>query len=445
MSGSARVGMKREHFVLVLLALYFLAIIVCLNRPGSELQAYRQTGLPFGCVPSPNRGYAVQDFALNLLYLRGIEERVVAHPYRQEEQERLMHHWLPTASSGMCHAYSPVAFVLALPLLALEPDQAYIAYSFIGAVSVLLLCHFYLFPAARTPFQLYLLIVCLVNLTWILAFAVGQSALITTPLLGTFWLLVQRRAAVAFARADVPLALLFWALCLKPSIAMIPLCLLLGARAWAALGLGAGLLAATWAFLGDRYGGWCSGLRDYADLLNHYYEGAMIPFMRDVFTRHGDTGANAYFATLFPGHSAFFFSLSHALFLGVSAGLLVLRWTGRLTASAQFQGMIWNFLLFCPYLLPSEDCIFCLLIVEGAFYRDGSLLEKALKLALVLALMNLRAGLTFPGQINFPLKCVLLAWILVEALRAHDRVAGPSPFGFAQGQDEVSRRVDARD
>jgi len=421
MSGPARVGVKREHFVLILLGFYLAAIIVCLNRPGSDLQAYRQTGLPFGCVPSPHRGYAVQDFACNLLYLRGIQDRAVAHPYRQEDQERLMHRWLPTASSGMCHAYSPVAFVLALPLLTMEPAHAYLLYSIIGAVGLLLLGHFHLFPAARTPFQLYLLIVSLVNLTWILAFAVGQSALITTPLLGAFWVLLQRRAARPCAFIDLLLALLFWALCVKPSIAMIPLGLLLGARAWAALGLGTGLLAVTWAAVGDRYGGWWTGLRDYSDLLNHYYEDAMIPFMRDVFTRHGDTGANAYFATWFPGHSAFFFSLSHALFLGASAGLLALRWTGRISPSGQFQGMVWNFLLFCPYLLPSEDCIVCLLIVEGAFFRGGSFFASGMKLILLLAMMNLRAGLTFPGQINFPLKCVLLAWILAEAFRARDR------------------------
>jgi hypothetical protein len=177
---------RRKRFVLFLLGLFFLALIVCLNRPGSELQAYRQTGLPFGCIPMPHGNYAVQDFAYNLLYFRGIQDQLVAHPYRQADQEKLIHHWLPSAGSGMCHAYSPVAFVLALPLLALFPAQAYLAYLLVSAACMILLCRFHLLPAARDRFQIYLLIVCFVNVTWVTAFAVGQSALMTTPMLGAF-------------------------------------------------------------------------------------------------------------------------------------------------------------------------------------------------------------------------------------------------------------------
>jgi len=205
-------------------------------------------------------------------------------------------------------------------------------------------------------------------------------------------------------------------------LALIPVALLLGARAWRELALLALLLLATWAVLGPFYGGWIDGLTDYRALLNHYYKGGMTPFMREVFTRHGDTGANAFFTTLFPDRSELFFDASRALFLGVTALLLALRWTGRLDASRHFRGMIWTFLMLCPYLLPSEDTIVCLLIVEGRFFRSRGLVRHAFLLLLMLALMNLRQGLTSPGQINFPLKCALLGWMAVEWMRHRDVV-----------------------
>jgi len=406
-------GLKR--FALIILGLFFLALIAFLNRPGSDLQSYKQAGLPFGCIPSPNGGYAVQDFAYNLMYLRGIDEHVVAHPYRQTDQETLIHHALPTAGSGMCHAYSPVALVLVQPFLALPPPLAYVAFSLLAALGFLLLYALDLLPRAVDRLQLYLLLVCAVNITTVTAFAVGQSALVTTPLLAAVWFLLRRSGREPWT--VFALAFLTWALCMKPSIAVIPVALLIGARAWSALGLTALLLAITWAALGSLYGGWVSGLRDYSYLIGHYYESAMIPFMRDVFTRHGDTGANAYFSTLFPGHSALFFTASRVLFLGSTLLLLTLRWMGRLTGSQHFRGMIWTFLMLCPYLLPSEDCVLCLLIVEGGFFRSRNIWRDGALLVLMLAIMNLRAGLTFPGQINFPLKCALLVWMTVEAIR----------------------------
>ena len=405
-------------FVLLILVGYFFILIAWLNRPNSDLQSYKAANLPFGCIPSPHEGYAVQDFACNLLYFHGIQDRLVAHPYQQADQEQLIHHWLPTAASGMCHAYSPVTYVLAQPLLYLPAAQAYIAYSIVCALGLIALYGLYLLPRATSRYQTYSLIICAINITVVTAFAVGQSALLTTSLLGAFWYFLQKRAQRSFTGTDIVLALLFWALCMKPSIAVIPLALLLGTRAWSALAMGGALLALTWAGLGNLYGGWWNGLHDYSLLLNHYYEDAMIPFMRAVFARHGDTGMNAYFCTLFPGHSFLFFTLSRLLFLTTTATLLALRLTNRLTPSAHFQGMVWNFLLLCPYLLPAEDCVLCLLIVEGAFFRPTSVLQGVTKLFLMLALMNLRAGLTFPIQINFPLKCVLLTWIIIEAARS---------------------------
>jgi len=415
------VDLRFRRFVLVVLAFFFFALIAWLNRPGSDLQLYKKAGLPFGCIPSPQGGYAVQDFSYNLLYLRGIAEQVVAHPYRQEDQVALIHHALPTASSGMCHAYSPVALVLAQPFLALPPPVAYVAFSLLAAGATLALYGLDLFPRAVDRLQIYLLVICAISITEVTALAVGQTALLTTPVIGAVaWLLRRERRGIW---TTVALALLTWALCLKPSLALIPVALLLGARAWAALGLTALLLAATWAALGPLYGGWWEGLRDYDVLLHHYYQDAMIPFMRDVFTRHPDTGANAVFSTLFPGHSGLFFTASREAFLAMTALLVALRWLGRIDFSQHLRGMIWVFLMLCPYLLPSEDTILCLLIVEGRFFRAGGMARNVALVVLLLAIMNLRAGLTFPGQINFPLKCGLLVWMGVEAYRSSPRPA----------------------
>jgi len=409
------VDVRFRRFVLLVVACFFLALIAWLNRPGSDLQLYKQAGLPFGCIPSPQGGYAVQDFSYNLLYLRGIAERVVAHPYRQEGQAALIHHALPTAAAGMSHAYSPVALVLAQPFLALPAPVAYLAFSLLAAGATLVLYGLDLVPRADR-LQVYLLIVCAINITEVTAVAVGQTALLTTPAIGAVaWLLRRERRGMWTA---IALALLTWALCLKPSLALIPVALLLGARAWAALGLTAFFLAVTWAALGPLYGGWWEGLRDYDALLNHYYQDAMIPFMRDVFTRHPDTGANAFFSTLFPGHSGLFFNASRVAFLAMTAVLLALRWLGRIDFSQHLRGMIWTFLMLCPYLLPSEDTILCLLVVEGTFFRAGGTVRNVALVALMIAIMNLRAGLTFPGQINFPLKCGLLVWMAVEMYRS---------------------------
>lgn len=413
MPNAAGTNTPLGRFVWVVLAFYLFGLIGWLNRPGSDLQLYKQAGLPFGCIPSPEGGYGIQDFSYNLLYLHGISARVVAHPYRQEEQVALMHHALPTAGSGMSHAYSPVAFILAQPFLALPAPLAYIAFSVLAAVATLLLYRFDLFPRASDRLQVYLLVVCAISITEVTAFAVGQTALVTTPLIGAVWWLLRRGGREAWT--IIALGGLTWALCLKPSIALIPVALLMGARAWSALGLTALLLALTWAALGPLYGGWIGGLIDYDRLLNHYYEDAMIPFMRDVFTRHPDTGANAFFSTIFPGHSGLFFTASRIGYLATTLLLLVLRFGGRLSPSQHFRGMIWTFLMLCPYLLPSEDTILCLLIVEGDFFRGRGLLRGLALLGLMIGIMNLRAGMTFPGQINFPLKCGLLLWMTIDA------------------------------
>jgi hypothetical protein len=203
--------------------------------------------------------------------------------------------------------------------------------------------------------------------------------------------------------------------------------LLLGARAWRPLAISAVLLLTTWTAVCGHYGGWLTGLRDYSQFLNHYNNAEMSPFLR-----RGDETAAGYELT------RILFSLDRALLLGLSAALVVLRWLGRISASELFLGLGWAFLLFSPYLLPSELWLLCLLVVEGPFFRAQAWPPAAAKLLLLAAVLDLRDGLFLPIDVNFPLKCLLAAWILWDALRERNvRLRHPEPLlgnGIAGGK-----------
>jgi hypothetical protein len=319
----------------------------------------------------------------------------------------LMRQLLPESISGLSHAYSPIAFVLALPLLAVSGAPSYFLYTAGCGLAILLLFYFDVLPRTVHPVQLIALGLGMCSACIALSFVLGQSSLITVPLLGAFWCVLRRRTANPAPGLDLLIAALFWALCLKPSVAVIPLTLLLGARAWRALAFGVILLLGTWSLLASFYGGWWTGLMDYQKLLNHYNNADFTPFMQRGQLTAGDRALTLYL-----------FSFDRAVVLLLIPALVFLRWSGRLTASGQFQGAVWSFLLFSPYLLPSEDWILCLLVVEGSFFREGNWLSAAGKLLLLAGIMDLRFGLPMPGATHFALKAFLAAWILAAWILA---------------------------
>jgi hypothetical protein len=162
------------------------------------------------------------------------------------------------------------------------------------------------------------------------------------------------------------------------------------------------------------YGGWWTGFWDYLFLLNHYNNADFTPFMQ----RGHETADEKHLTSLF-------FSLDRAFVLASFLTLLILRWTRRVTASEQFQGMVWVFLLLSPYLLPSENWIVCLLVVEGSFFQSRDWAAIAGKLLLLAAILNLRAGVTFPWAVDGCLKWLLFAWVGAEWLRG--RTAADHP------------------
>jgi hypothetical protein len=399
-----------KRILLLFVGLWCLLVVVWANQTIARLQAEGRPDYPFGVFPAGHGRTCVQDFSYNMLYFEGIGHRLVEHPYRMADQEKLMRRILPFATSGMTHAYSPVALVLAQPLLALPGRERYLAYTVLCALGIVLLFHFCLLPRMESNGQFWALAICLTSVCVLLAFEVGQSVLITTTLMGFFWTLLRTRR-LGSLRSDVALAVLFWALCLKPSVAILPAMLLLGARAWKPLLIGIALLLITWAFTANDYGGWWTGLRDYAYLLNHYNGDAMTTFMQRGLV------SKTWGEMIDPRFPTHLFLVERALILAMSVGLVLLRWLHRIDASEHFQGMIGTFLLFSPYLLPSEDWILCLLVVEGPFFKTGSGPAIFAKLLILAGIMNLRSGLTFPIDVNYPLRAAFFGWMLVEFWR----------------------------
>jgi len=417
-------GLSRFFFICLCGVCPFLVLWVNISLTNLQAKS-RVQNLPFGVFSIPDGTIVTQDFAYNLLYFKGIQERLVSHPYRLEDQEKLMRCMVPEGKSGMTHAYSPVAFVLALPLLSISGGHAYLLYTILCAVGILLLFYSYLLPLVESPPQIHAFLACTISVCLIAAFTVGQSALITTTFLGIFWCLLKPRTATSSILIDSLIAALFWALCLKPSVALIPFALLLGARAWRPLILGLLLLLTTWICVADYYGGWWTGFWDYFFLLNHYNNADFTPFMQ----RGYETADEKHLTSLL-------FSLDRGLVLTSCLALIILRWTRRITGSEQFQGLVWAFLLLSPYLLPSENWIMCLLVVEGSFFQSKNPAVITGKLLLLCAILDLRSGVTFPWPVDSYLKWLLFAWIIVErlqtgkkrGLRTRLMVAPPCPL-----------------
>lgn len=392
-------------FGFVALCAIWVVLIAWTNLAVAALQA-RSTlpNLPYGIFVTPDHALSTQDLAYNTLFLRGVSAHLVDHPYRIEEQEKMMRHLLPESTGGMTHAYSPVAFVVAQPFLLLSGRELYVLYTVVSAGGVLCLYYFYLMPRITSPLQVCAFLVCASSLCVVAQLRTGQSALITTTLIAAIWSWVRHRSKSGGLGRDFAIAVIFWLLCAKPSVALVPGVLLLAERAWRPLAFTVAMLALTWLVTANYYGGAWTGLQDYAYLLNHYNNAEFSPYMK----RSLDPADQTHFVV-------WLFQLDRAAILCAGAALIFLRWTGRITRPQVFQGMIWVFVLLSPYLMGSEYWILCLLIVESSFMPSANRLALMGKLLLLAGILNLREGVTtpFPGDVY--LKWLLFGWIAAEA------------------------------
>lgn len=371
--------------------------------------------LPFGVgAITGGHNIRVQDFAINLNYLRQVSLRLCPHPYRLADQEEIIKHWIPFAMSGMPHGYSPVALVVAYPLLQLPERLAFQLFDFLNVVLLVVLTACYLLPRISNGAQGAAVLASFLGYSLANTIYMGQTSVGTTCTLALGMVLLHRREEKAAGWGlDIALALILWVLAAKPSIAIVLATLLLGSRAWRALTICAFFLLATWLALSSWYGGIWSGLQDYFWLLNHYCRDDMTPFMQRGMNPAFSTNLNAFLTINFPALGETSFTLSRFLVLGGLLLLIALRWMKLLTLSGQFQGALWIFLLFSPYIAAPEDWVICLLAVEGIFFRPGWL--AVFKVVLVFLIVNLQIGLLTHEPWFFPAKLTLAVWWLADA------------------------------
>lgn len=387
---------RLSKIVFALAAVWIVAVVAWANYLLASYHA-DSPQLPFGVHTDASHSFYVQDFSYHMIFLKGLREHIVAEPYRLEQQETLMRHMIPGLPAGMSHGYSPVLLVLMWPLLGLSGHQMYVTYTILGGVATLLLVGFYLLPRVTSGLQFCAIATCVMGVCLAAAYVTGQSTLVTTPLLALFWALLQNPPSHRSLSHDIALAVIFWVLCVKPNVAMIPFFLLLGGREWRALAVALLLLLATWTATANFYGGWWTGLRDYAQLLSYYHPADFPPFFRR------DLESPLVFS-LFP--------LNNALFIGVNVALVGARWAGRVTPSEHFQATIWALLLLSPYLLASEHWALVLLVVEGTFFATSTPITAVMKLLLIFGVLYFRYKLNSPVELSIPCKWILFLWIL---------------------------------
>lgn len=392
----------------------------------------RPEGVPYGVKLIPGKNaFGTQDFACHINYLQSIWNRSVEHPYRLEDQERIVRSWYPRNSMEFPHAYSPVVLVLGSPFLAMKVEWAFFLWALINAGLLLALTWGYLLPRIKNPTQGFAIMAVFCSYLLLDIFNMGQTALATTTLYAGSFLLLRDRSAchpVQLSR-DLVLFAALYALAAKPSIALIVFAMVIGQRAWRPLLLAMSGLLFTWAILAPYYGGYVAGLTDYSWLLNHFCSADMIPIFRGGLTPSISTNFTAFVTTLRPEWNREAFFLSQIIFEGLVVLLTLLRWSKRISFSTQFQGLLWTLLLFCPYLLVTEDFAICLLAVEGTFFRNG--LGGAVKVLLVLLAANIWIGASLGWPLSFALKFVLAIWWLLELVLASRRgiqgVRNPGP------------------
>jgi hypothetical protein len=392
--------------------------------------ATRPASVPYGVVFIPGTdNFGTQDFAYNLNYLRQIWRKTVDHPYRLPDQEQMVKAWYPRISFGLLHAYSPVALVMALPLLMMKVEWAYFFCTFLNAALLVLLTWFYLLPRMKNSVQACAVLASFLGYVLFDVFLMGQTSIVTTSLLAAGFVLLEnrsKRAGRSLLFCDLVLGIILFILAAKPSVAMILIAMLIGEGIWRSLILAGAGLALTWMLLANHYGGYWTGLQDYLWLINHYCQADMTPFMRPGLTPAISTNFTSYLTVLFPAHSEGNFLVSRLLFQGLILVLVMTRWMKRISLSTQFQGLLWTFLLFCPYLLVTEDFAVCLLAVGGAFFRPGP--GAFFKVLLVLLLVNMCMGTWTTLPLFFSIKLALALWWLADLIVFQPRLEKPAPM-----------------
>src|ERR1700679_380643 len=145
---------KPKKLFFACLLVWILITVGWINLLIAQLQAHTDPHYPPGVVTLPTGQTFVQDFAWQMIFFRGIRDHAMTRPYTMAQQEMYVRQVLPFTRGGMTHAYSPVAFVLARPLIAMPGQGAFLIYTVLCGLGMIALFHFWLLPRTTAIPQL---------------------------------------------------------------------------------------------------------------------------------------------------------------------------------------------------------------------------------------------------------------------------------------------------
>jgi hypothetical protein len=430
------------RFRLWLSAGIFLAAILCacgVYRQGMEIPVYRGTPLirfDFSTYAVPDKTrWAYQDFTAHFNFVREAWKSSGLRAYTEAGHRALAAAWLgETPVRGLAFAYSPILFVLLLPLLPLASGTAYFIFAAASGLAVACLLHRVLLPRLSGGiWPLFPLLICLFSTAFFNNLIIGQTALLTTAAVGAGWALLYdpaaRRWKTATGKTDLLLATLLFCLAAKPHVALVFGVLLLAARRWRAIGAAATAILAAALLVAPKLGGWPLWWQDYLRLITHYNRADAGAFLRESinpaiatsfiqplhrFTALPDAAASALCSTLW-------LTLLAAAFVGLRKKFF--------SPERFFQCTVLGFLLFSPNLMATEDFLLLLLLMDNPL--SGKSRWGLLFLLFLFAAVNaspynsLFAATPFsPWPIAFSAKGVLAGLILGQKLKLPPRRTG---------------------
>ncbi|MEM1060264.1 MAG: glycosyltransferase family 87 protein [Verrucomicrobiota bacterium] len=401
-----------------------LALLTVLGTWQMLASQQAQSGAPFGVFSwdEPDSPIAIVDFPTHLNFTRHFWAGEPPRPYTMEAQQAMVRAWVPNAGHGMPFAYSPVAVLLAAPMTLLPTGLAYLLWGLANAAAATLVWRCYLAPRVRDLPGLILALAGTLSLSFFSTLIIGQTSILTTVAIAGIWALLWDFARQEWRPLELRGSLLAGGLLFlvasKPSVAIAAGFLLLGARAWRALGVAAALCLATSLAMSPVLGGFPQWIGDYVALLGGYNQEQIGDFMRPGIPPQILTSLLGFLDQAGPGSPARNAAVCQVLWLGGSLLLCGLVLTRRLPPGAYFRLTLVWFLIFCPHVSATEDWLLVLAVVEPRAWPPRVAPRHRLWLleaALLVVAVNFRQGVPFENLALAPALVakfgLLLLWV----------------------------------
>lgn len=375
-------------------------------------------GWPAGTLQKLKNGnYLFGDYQAHRAIVERILNKTTSRPYTQEGQKEIFKNWIPTATQGLPHAYSPTTGLLLAPFVWMDVWTGYYVYVAINLALLAALLNGYLLPRARNNWELAAIGIFCLSLSVMHIIGIGQTAILTLGALALLWHLVydpeQKRLYPSKWFQDVVLGVILFLLSAKPPMALLAGAVLLGARRWRAASLGAALFAANFTLMLPYYGGWPYAVTDYLSFLQHYNREDLEPFFRECLNYGGASDPTGFMGKLFGLPEQTTMRLCQLVTFIVMPATIVLAWLKKIGPSTAFQIQLTLFLIASPFLRTSEDIAIVLLVAEGCLFGIQSRFVEITKLILFFLLMNL---IFWYGSWHYPIKLIMLFIVLARVL-----------------------------